>query len=266
MWGELARSLQSGNGYVIAILSVGFIAFIVFFERMIMLQAVYNIDFNKFINNLKKMVLAEDLSRAITLCKNTSSTSLPKIAWKALEAAETDPTKVRGAIEEETMEFLPHIERRIAALPALTLLIMLIGILGTIDSLWTSFQAIDVLDTAKKQATLAQGIASSLAPTALSLLFGLILLSGYYVVKGMAVGLTEHLHYGITVVTNLLAPRDTVAYIPMPGSGDMPSAGAPEAAPSQDANANSTDAPANPAEESFDDVSIEDIKDEEEII
>ena len=89
----------------------------------------------------------------------------------ALEAADSDPTKVRGTIEEEALEFLPSIERRLGALPALTLLIMLVGILGTIDSLWVAFQSVDVLDTAKKQATIAQGIASSLSPTALGLLF-----------------------------------------------------------------------------------------------
>ena len=46
-------------------------------ERLIMLQFVYHIDFAKFLGNLKKMVAAEDLGRAINLCKNVSSTSLP---------------------------------------------------------------------------------------------------------------------------------------------------------------------------------------------
>lgn len=267
MWTEVARSFQLGNGYILSMLIIGFIALVIFFERVIMIQGVYNINFSKFLNNLRKMVLAEDLNRAISLCRNTSSTSLPKIACKALEAADSDPTRVRGAIEEEALDFLPAIERRIGALPALTLIIMLIGILGTIDSLWTAFQSVDVLDTAKKQATIAQGIASSLSPTALGLLFGMLMLAGYYFLKGIALNLTEEMHHGVTVLFNLLAPRDTVSYIPIPESGDAggPNPNAMQASIEQKSNTTQA-APSNKTEENFDDASIEDIKDEEEII
>jgi biopolymer transport protein ExbB/TolQ len=267
MWGELAHSLQHMNGYMWSILAIGTVAAIVLFERIIMLQLVYHIDFPKFLANLRKMVAAEDLDRAITLCKNTSATSLPRIAMRALEAAETDPTRVRGTIEEETIDFLPNIERRLGVLPAFTLLIMLIGILGTIDALWTAFQSIDVLDTAKKQATLAQGIAASLNPTALGLIFGMILLAGYYLIKGMAVNLAERVHYGVTVLTNLLAPQEAMAYMPMVASTDSGSAPAPvsEKTAEEFTPGPKEEAPAS-SDDSFDDVSVEDIKDEEEII
>jgi len=263
MWGELALSLQQGNAYVLSILALGFIATMIFFERFIMLQLVYHIDFSKFLTNLKKMVNAEDLTRAITLCKNTSATSLPHIASRALEAAEADPTKVRGTIEEEAIDFLPQIEKRLAILPAITLMIMLIGILGTIDSLWTAFQSIDVLDSAKKQATLAQGIAGSLSPTALGLTFGMLLLAGYHVLKGMAATLTDRLHHGVTVLLNLLVPQESSYYMPMAAqsheAADVPRADA-------DFSSEPNAAPEVHADESFDDVSVEDIKDEEEII
>jgi len=265
MWGELAHSLQHANGYVIAIVVLGFLATVVFFERLIMLQFVYNVDFTKFLGNLRKMVAAEDLDRAITLCRNTASTSLPRIAMRALEAAETDPTKVRGTIEEEAIDFLPNIERRLGLLPAFTLLIMLVGILGTIDSLWGAFQSIDVLDTARKQATLAQGIASSLNPTAIGLLFGMIMLAGYYLLKGMAVSLVERVHYGVAVLSNLLVPQDAFAYVTATGDGQAPSANYEKA--SEEFSAPKEEPTGDAAEsESFDDVSVEDIKDEEEII
>jgi hypothetical protein len=92
---------------------------------------------------------------------------------------------------------------------------MLTGILGTIDALWIAFRSVDVLDTAKKQATLAQGIATSLNPTAIGLVAAMGLLAGYYLLRGLAVSLTERLHHGVTVVTNLLAPPDMVAYAPV---------------------------------------------------
>jgi biopolymer transport protein ExbB/TolQ len=271
MWNAIALSLQKGNGYVITILVLSFISLVIFFERAIMLQAVYNINFGKFLTNLKKMIAAEDLDRAINLCKNTSSTSLPRIALKALEAAETDPSKIRSTLEEESIEFIPSIERRLSALPALTLLIMLCGILGTIDALWTAFASAEALDNAKAQATLAQGISASLNPTAIGLIFSMSLLALYYLLKGMATNLVERMHYGVAVLSNLLVPQNAVAYmaqaassVPEPSYASPPvaaPAAAVASAPAPDA------APPPPAvEEAFDEPNIDDIKDEEEII
>ena len=53
MWNELARSLQSGNSYTLAILSLTFLALIIIFERLLMLHFVYNLNFEKFVSSLK---------------------------------------------------------------------------------------------------------------------------------------------------------------------------------------------------------------------
>jgi biopolymer transport protein ExbB/TolQ len=273
MWGQLAHSFQNANNYVLVIAILGFIGTFIFLERMFMYWRVFGIDFKKFLSNLKKMVSAEDVDRAISLCKNVSKTSLPGIALKALEAAETDPTTIRGAIEEETIDFLPQIEKRLGVLPALALLIMLVGILGTIDSLWSAFNAVDVLDTAKKQASLAQGISSSLNPTALALVFGMFLLAGYHILRGFAVNITERIHHGVTVLHNLLVPVETAQFVPMTAAAPSAAMAAPmamaEPAPVEAASDDDFSEPADDGDvgdDSFDDVSVEDIKDEEEII
>jgi biopolymer transport protein ExbB/TolQ len=262
MWGELAHSIQHGNIYVMLVLVLSFFSLIVIFERLIMLQFVFHIDFSKFLANIRKMIAAEDMDRAINLCKSVSSTSLPKITLRALEAAEADPTTIRGTLEEETIEFLPKLERRINLLPALATLIMLVGILGTIDGLWNAFHSIDVLDTAKKQASLAQGIAGSLNPSALGLIVCMFILAGHQVLRGIAVTLTERVHYGVTVLTNLLVPQEVAHFMPI---------AAPEPAMAQADVSTDTKRDAAPKEQetqedSFDDASVEDIKDEEEII
>ena len=264
MWGELASSFQQGNPYVILIFVVGFLATVILIERMIMLQFVFNINFSKFLTNLRKTVGAEDLDRAMALCKSTSRTSLPRIALRALESAETDPTTVRGSIEEETIEFLPRLEARLNILPAFATLVMMIGILGTIDSIWAAFHSIDVLDTAKKQATLAQGIAASLNPAAMGILVCMIVLGGHQLIKGAALRLTERVHHGVAVLSNLLVPAEA-AYIPMAAVA----AGGAETSASTSASADISDANTaaqGGANDALDDTSVEDIKDEEEII
>ena len=120
MWNHIAISLQQGNFFLLTILFLGFIGTVIFFERFIMLQFVYHIDFVRFLNNLKRSIQAEDLDRAVSLCKSQSHTSLPLICLKALEAAERDPTTVRGTIEEATIDFLPRLESRLGFLPALS--------------------------------------------------------------------------------------------------------------------------------------------------
>lgn len=263
MWSQLAVSLQNGNLYLIAIIVLGFIGTWIIFERLIMLQFVYNVDFKKFLNNLRRSVQAEDLERAVSICKNASYTSLPSIGLKALEALERDPHSVRGTIEEETIDFLPKLEARISILPALSTLILLIGILGTIDGLWAAFDSIEILDTSEKQARLANGIAGSLNPTTMGLLMSMLFLTGHQMLRGLAIRLTERVHYGVSVLINLLAPQEMATYVAAP----MAEASAPlaqetvskrEAAP--------TESKTEVEDDSFDDASVEDIKDEEEII
>ena len=264
MWGELASSFQQGNPYVLIIFVFGFIATILLIERVIMLQFVFNVNFPKFLSNLRKTVGAEDLDRAMALCKSTSRTSLPKIALRALESAETDPSTVRGTIEEETIEFLPRLEARLNILPAFATLVMMVGILGTIDSIWAAFHSIDVLDTAKKQATLAQGIAASLNPAAMGILVCMIILGGHQMIKGAALRLTERVHHGVAVLSNLLVPAE-MAYMPMAAAvAQSPEAAGPSTA-SADISEDNNLAQGG-ADETLDGTSVEDIKDEEEII
>lgn len=260
MWSQVAINLQNGNPYLIIIFLVAFAGFIIIIERFIMLQMVYSFDHKKFLANLRRTIQAEDLERAMSICRNASKTSLPAIGIKALEAGSLDPSSVRGVIEEETIDFLPKLESRIGILPAFATILLLIGVLGTIDGLWLAFRSVEVLDTTAKQAHLASGIANSLNPTSIGLIFSMIFLVSHQLLKGLALRLTEHIHYGVTVLMNLLAPAEVSAYV----------AGAPidnsiSSAPVAHASNDSDISAVEDVENDFVDVG-EDIEDEEEII
>jgi biopolymer transport protein ExbB/TolQ len=276
MWSEIGNSIAKGDAYSILLLVFLFVGLVVCFERLFMLQFVLNLDFAKFLNNLKKMVKAEDFDRAISLCRNESKTSLPLISLRALEAAETDPSTVRGTIDEEAINFIPRIEARLGYLPALATLTMLVGVLGTIDALWNAFHSIDILDTAQKQASVGHGIAGSLTYTSIGLIVAMILLAAHQFLKGMAIRLAERIHYGVTVLTNLLAPQDVAVIggammasptmaMPMTESGgDMGSYNSGDSGVNAATASTALNNDSN--EDGFDDASVEDIKDEEEII
>ena len=264
MFAEIAASFQHGDAYLRIMLLLAFLGLVVIFERMIMLQFVYNLDFGKFLSDLRKLLTPEDTSRALSFCKSVSNTSLPAITRRALEAAETDPTTIRGVIEEETIAFLPRIELRVGSLMAFSTIILLIGVLGSIDSLWNTFHAVSVLDTAQKQASLGAEIARALNPTAFGLLLSTLMVIGHYLVRGMAIRLTERMHYGVAVINNLLVPADVPSFMPvaMPASiRDLPGTNPIQSnviAPPTAEGANTNASPAT--------ATAENIRDEEEII
>ena len=274
MWSQIAYAFQKGDIYIYIIFALGFLGIAFMFERWIILQFVYNIDFKKFVMNLKKMVKAEDLNRALNLCKRTSNTSLPKIALRALEAAETDPTTVKGTIEEEAMDFVPKIEARLGIFPTLATLTLLVGILCTIEALWSTFNSLNVMDTADKQISAGYGIANSLNYTALGLVFCMLFLTGHQFLKSLALRLTEKIHYGVAVLNNLLVPHD-VAFvaaggIPTQAYGVTPpvseSVGQQDPQILNESSHLDDESDGVDSNEKFSSISVEDIKDEEEII
>ncbi|MCX6119376.1 MAG: MotA/TolQ/ExbB proton channel family protein [Proteobacteria bacterium] len=266
MFNEIAASFQSGNPYITIMLLLGFVACVITFERIIMLQFVYHIDFSKFLSNLRKILSSDDTARAISFCKGVGATSLPHIARRALEASETDPTTVRGVLEEETVDFLPRIESRIGFLMALSTLVMLTGVLGAIDSLWKTFHAVAILDSARKQASLGGEIASALNPAAFGVLLSMLILVGYYISRSMAVRLTERLHHGITVLHNLLVPAEIGGYMPVAMPAAVAASASSAVASDMSEPAAAAAQPVGGANANFDDASVEDIRDEEEII
>ncbi|MBP6218029.1 MAG: MotA/TolQ/ExbB proton channel family protein [Oligoflexales bacterium] len=263
MWGELARSFQAGNTYVWVMATLFFIALMLFFERFIVLQFVYNLNFAKFLNSFKKMISSKDFERASALCKSASKTSLPKMALLAIEAKENDPTSVRGVLEESAVEFIPKIESRLHFFPTLATLTLLIGVLGTIDSMWWAFHSLNVLDTAKKQASLANGIASSLHSTAFGLIGGVFIISAHQILKGMALKLLDHVQHGVLILHNLLVPTEvyTQTFTSSPVAAVSPSSDKTRSEPASQTPQNEVQ-----KNDAFDDSSVEDIKDEEEII
>lgn len=260
MWGELANSFQTGNPYVLLMTGFGGLAMIVFFQRTIMIKGVYNVKTSKFLGELRKMIEAEDHDRARNYCKTVSTTSVPGIALTALEAHAQDPDKVKGALEEAAIDFLPKIETGISILPAIATIILLLGVLGTVDGLWAAFHSIEILDTAKKQASLANGIAGALTPTAFGLVIAMTALAAHQIVRGFASTLVDKTSYAVTVLHNLLVPKETaVAYAAMP-------MGMATGAAANDSADDFEEEEEEEEDDTFDDAAIDDIKDEEEII
>ena len=204
MWNELLHGLSEGNSYLLAMSVVGFLTLVIAIERIILLTFVYNINYVKFLNNLRKLLSSKEYSKAIQFCRKTSRTSVPYIAQHAITAYENDPSKAQATLEEQTLEFLPRIETRISWLPVFATVVLFLGILATIDQLWWAFYSFDVLNTSQKQLTLSSYISKSLNPTAGALVLSSTIFIIHQILKSSALKIIDYTHYSITVISNLL--------------------------------------------------------------
>jgi hypothetical protein len=95
----------------------------------------------------------------------------------------------------------------------------------------------------------------------------MLILVGYYLVKGMAIRLTEKMHYGVTVLSNILVPAEVASVMPVamaePMQMQMPLSSPAESAPAPQPIATTQGAP---SDANVADAVVQDVKDEEEII
>ena len=188
---------------IMAFLCVGWV---VVFERLIMLQLVYRLNFVTFIKTIKKMLLAGDFERARKYCVASSKTGLPYISLKAIETYEADAFRVRGVLQEESLLFFPKIRRRLSQLPGLATGVVLLGSLAAVNGIWHSFHLAEAMDYSIKSAVFSQGLSQALTPLSFSLLAALLLLVPYNLLESIATRLENDVEHGLVVVTHLLVP------------------------------------------------------------
>ncbi|MEY3902806.1 MAG: hypothetical protein RL189_2112 [Pseudomonadota bacterium] len=201
---ELFRARQPVPYIILAIFAVGWV---IVFERFIVLQLTYRLNFGKFNATLRRMLSAGDLDRARQYCAASGNTGLPLIAAKAIEAYETENFRVRMVVSEETLAFMPRIRRRISQLPNLAAVAVLLGALAAVNGVWQSFQMVDGLELGLKSFAFSRGLSQALTPIALGLGASVFLMIPYGVLDAMASRLEGEIEHSLTVILNLLAPE-----------------------------------------------------------
>ena len=206
MWGEVLKNLHMGNLYSILMLVVSFLCLLIFLERVIVLYFVYNINFSKFINNVVKIIHSGDYARGASFCNSVSKYSLPKITQRALEAAENDPSQIKGVFESGCLEVLPRLEARINFLPVFAAIVMMIGFLGTLNQLWEVFSAVELLEAATQQVILSKSIAVSLNFTAFAVLASIVIMFFNQVLRSFSVKIMDEIYRGVSIISHTLIP------------------------------------------------------------
>jgi len=201
---ELFRSREPIPYIILAVFAVGWV---IVFERFIVLQLTYRLNFSVFNTTIRRMLAAGDLDRARQYCAASGSAGLPLITTKAIEAYENENFRVRMVVSEETLAFMPRIRRRISQLPNLAAVAVLLGALAAVNGVWHSFQMVDGLELGLKSFAFSQGLSQALTPIALGLAASVFLMIPYGVLDAMANRLEGEIEHSLTVILNLLAPE-----------------------------------------------------------
>ena len=137
-------------------------------ERVIFFVTKGNLDAKGFLEQIRKLVAANNVDRAIKLCSATEA-PVARVAKAGLSRIHKGEAAVATAIEETLVDVTPEMKKRIGALWSLANIATLLGLLGTITGLIRSFAAVGHADPKDRTRLLSDGIAEAMHNTAMGL-------------------------------------------------------------------------------------------------
>lgn len=194
------------NPYFLAInLVVSAIVFAMIIERAIFQLTKYRVNSKEFFAQVKKLVSAGNIDRAIKLC-DAGDYPLLSLVKSGLTHANKGADEIDAAMSEKIGELKPAVEKRIGSLWSLANIATLVGLLGTVFGLIHTFGAVAApgLSAADKQRVLANGIAEAMYNTAFGLGIAVICMIAHLILHQRSKNIQHDLEATQERVFNLL--------------------------------------------------------------
>lgn len=179
----------------------------VMIERFIFLFFRFNINGAQFFNQVQKLVMANNIDRAIKLCNAADKAALARVMKAGLTRANKSEADIASAIEEAMLEVSPAISKRISMIAAVANIATLLGLLGTIFGMIDAFNAVAVAAADQRSQALAKGISIAINTTGFGLMVAIPLLSAQVFIQGLAKKITDEVDLYSVKLENLLAAR-----------------------------------------------------------
>ncbi|MDP3276410.1 MAG: MotA/TolQ/ExbB proton channel family protein [Deltaproteobacteria bacterium] len=176
-------------------------------ERTIYLATKFRVNSRELLAQVKKLVVANNIDRAIKLCE-AADVPLLRVFRAGLMQVNRGDEAVVTAVEEQTMEIEPAVNKRVGALWSLANIGTLLGLLGTIFGLINTFAALDrIQDPARRQQALANGIAEAMLNTAIGLSVALVCMTAHLLISGQTKKILTDLEQTSAKLVNLLTTQ-----------------------------------------------------------
>jgi biopolymer transport protein ExbB/TolQ len=142
-------------------------------ERAIYFLGRGHLNAKAFLEQIKRLLAANNIDRAKKLCDATSA-PVARVAKAGLNRLHRGEAAVAQAMEETMTDAMPEVKTRIGALWSMANIVTLTGLLGTITGLIRTFAAIGTLTADERQRELSNGIAEAMYNTAYGLSIALL--------------------------------------------------------------------------------------------
>jgi biopolymer transport protein ExbB/TolQ len=174
---RLADIFQKGGPFFIV--NTFFLAVVIalIVERAIYFLGRGHINAKAFLEQIKRLLAANNIDRAKKLCDATTA-PIARVARAGLSRIHRGEAAVAQAMEEAMVDVTPEIKTRIAALWSMANITTLTGLLGTVTGLIAVFSAIGG-DATNKDEALSNGISEAMYNTAYGLSIALLCMVGH---------------------------------------------------------------------------------------
>lgn len=173
MWDWLSDVFQKGGPFFI--LNTFFLAVIVAIitERTIYFLGRGHINAKAFLEQIKRLLAANNIDRAKKLCDATSA-PIARVAKAGLNRIHRGEAAVAQAMEETMVDVTPEVKTRVGSLWSMANIVTLTGLLGTVTGLIRTFAAVSKGNPSERQKALSNGIAEAMYNTAFGLGLALV--------------------------------------------------------------------------------------------
>ena len=210
---NLMDAIKHNPTFLLVNLFVSAIVITIIVERAAFQIRRYSVNAREFFGQVKKLVVAGNIDRAIKLCE-ASDYPVLQLVKSGLTHANKGADEIDAALSEKLSEIKPTVEKRIGALWSLANIATLVGLVGTVFGLIRTFGAIAAqgLSSADKQRMLSNGIAEAMYNTAFGLIIAVICMMAHVILHTRAKAITHELETITERVFNLLTISTKTAY------------------------------------------------------
>jgi len=203
----IVDSIHKGGPFMWPILFCAVFALAIAFERMYFIMFRANINGTAFMAQVQKLIMANNIDRAIKLCNAEPNASLPRVLKAGLTRANRSEIEIQNAVDEAVLEAFPQLNKRTSYLPMLANVSTLTGLLGTIQGLIQAFEAVDNANAAAKSDMLAAGIAVAMFTTMMGLMVAIPTLVLASIIQNKTTKILDEVDLYSVKTINLLGAR-----------------------------------------------------------
>ncbi|MEL6347961.1 MAG: MotA/TolQ/ExbB proton channel family protein [Myxococcota bacterium] len=203
----LVSAMNKGGPFMWPILICAVFALAIAFERLYYIVFRANINGAAFMAQIQKLIMANNIDRAIKLCNAEPNAALPRVLKAGLTRANRSEVEIQNAVDEAVLEVFPQLNKRTNFLPMLANVATLTGLLGTIQGLILAFEAVAHASAETKQTLLAAGISTAMFTTASGLVVAIPTLVLHAIVASRTTKIMDDIDQYALKCVNLLGAR-----------------------------------------------------------